>query len=239
MDKKLSKKIAIVTGATRGIGRAVARQLLEVDYFTGLCSKTPQSVASLQIDLSSSFAGNFVVTAVDVSVEDEVKEFVSLIAHKKGRIDLLINNAGVVYVNPVEETDSKKWDEMMAINAKGMFLMVKHCLPFMTHGSRIINIGSNASKKGFPRWSAYCASKFAMLGFTKALREEVRSRGISVSAVLPGPTSTDVWESLPGEWDNSKMMSPESVARAIVFVANQPSGVTVDEIDIVPSTGSL
>ncbi len=239
MDEKSDEKVAVITGAARGIGMAAARQFLQAGYFTGLCSKNPENVISLQTELSSSFAGKFTVSGVDVSVEDEVRKFVSLVAHKEGRIDVLVNNAGVVHVSPIEETDSEKWDEMMSINAKGVFLMVKHCLPFMSRGSRIINIGSNASKNGFPRWSAYCASKFAMLGFTKALREEVRDRGISVSAVLPGPTSTDVWNSLPGKWDSSKMMSPEAIAKTVVFVANQPTGANVDEIDIVPSAGSL
>lgn len=234
----MAEKIAIVTGAGRGIGRATAVELLEAGFFTALCSKSQESAASLETEISS-FAGSFIISSVDISIEEEIEKFISNVAEKKGRIDVLINNAGVVYTGPVEKTDTEQWDEMMSINARGTFLMVKHSLPLMPRGSHIVNIGSNASKKGFPGWAAYCASKFAVLGFTNSLREELRDRGIRVSAVLPGPTKTDIWDSLGGKWDRAKMMSPEVTAKTVLSVINQPPGANIDEIDIVPSTGSL
>ena len=234
----MAEKIAIVTGAARGIGRATAIELLEAGFFTALCSRSRQSSASLETDISS-FAGNFMISSVDISIEEEIQRFISSVAEKKGRIDVLINNAGVVYTGPVEKTDTEQWDEMMAVNARGAFLMVKHSLPLMSRGGHIVNIGSNASKKGFPGWAAYCASKFAVLGFTNSLREELRDRGIKVSAVLPGPTKTDIWDSLGGKWDRARMMSPEVTAKTVLSVINQPPGANIDEIDIVPSTGTL
>jgi len=234
----MAEKVVIVTGAARGIGKATAIELLEAGFFTALCSRNIQTMASLETEISS-FAGNFMISSVDISVEEEVREFISSVAEKKGRIDVLINNAGVVHTGPVEKTSAEQWDEMMSVNAKGAFLMVKHSLPFMPRGGHIVNIGSNASKKGFPGWAAYCASKFAVLGFTNSLREEVRDRGIKVSAVLPGPTKTDIWDSLPGEWDRTKMMSPEITAKTVLSVINQPLEANIDEIDIVPSTGNL
>ena len=234
----MAEKIAIVTGAGRGIGRAIAVELLETGFFTALCSKSLESAASLETEISS-FAGSFIISSVDISIEEEIEKFISSVAEKKGRIDVLINNAGVVYTGPVEKTDTEQWDEMMSINARGTFLMVKHSLPLMPRGGHIVNIGSNASKKGFPGWAAYCASKFAVLGFTNSLREELRDRGIRVSAVLPGPTKTDIWDSLGGKWDRAKMMSPEVTAKTVLSVINQPPGANIDEIDIVPSTGSL
>ncbi|MCY3624636.1 MAG: SDR family NAD(P)-dependent oxidoreductase [Candidatus Dadabacteria bacterium] len=234
----MAEKIVIVTGATRGIGKATAVELLEAGFFTALCSRNRQTAASLETEISS-FAGNFMISSIDISVEEEVREFISGVVEKKGRIDVLINNAGVVHTGPMEKTDTEKWDEMMAVNAKGPFLMAKHALAFMPRGGHIVNIGSNASKKGFPGWAAYCASKFAVLGFTNSLREEVRDRGIKVSAVLPGPTRTDIWDSLGGQWDRKKMMSPEVTAKTVLSVITQPPGANIDEIDIVPSTGSL
>lgn len=234
----MAEKIAVVTGAARGIGRATAIELLEAGFFTALCSRSRKSAASLETAISS-FAGNFMVSSVDISIEEEIEGFISSVAEKKGRIDVLINNAGVVYTGPVEKTDTEQWDEMMAVNARGAFLMVKHSLPLMSRGSHIVNIGSNASKKGFPGWAAYCASKFAVLGFTNSLREELRDRGIKVSAVLPGPTKTDIWDSLGGKWDRTRMMSPEVTAKTVLSVINQPPGANIDEIDIVPSTGTL
>ena len=234
----MAEKVAVLTGAARGIGRAIAIELLEAGFFAALCSKSPQSAASLEAEISS-FAGSFIVSSVDISVEDEIERFISSVAKEKGRIDVLINNAGIVYTGSVEETGTEQWDEMMAVNARGTFLMVKHSLPLIPRGGHIVNIGSNASKKGFPGWAAYCASKFAVLGFTNSLREELRDREIRVSAVLPGPTKTDIWDSLGGEWDSEKMMSPEVTAKTVLSVINQPPGANIDEIDIVPSTGSL
>ena len=234
----MPEKVAVLTGAARGIGRAVAIELLNSGFFAALCSKNPRSAESLEAEISS-FAGSFIISSVDISVEDEIERFISVVAREKGRIDVLINNAGVVYTGPVEETGTGQWDEMMAVNARGTFLMVKHSLPLMHRGSHIVNIGSNASKKGFPGWAAYCASKFAVLGFTNSLREELRDREIRVSAVLPGPTKTDIWDSLAGKWDSEKMMSPEITAKTVLSVINQPPGANIDEIDIVPSAGRL
>lgn len=234
----MAEKVVIVTGAARGIGKATAVELLKAGFFTALCSRNRQTTASLETEISS-FAGNFMISSFDISVEEEVRRFISNVAEEKGGIDVLINNAGVVHTGPVEETDTEQWDEMMAVNAKGPFLMVKHALPFMPRGGHVVNIGSNASKKGFPGWAAYCASKFAVLSFTNSLREEVRNRGIKVSAVLPGPTRTDIWDSLGGKWDRTKMMSPEITAKTVLSIINQPPGANIDEIDIVPSTGNL
>lgn len=233
-----TRKVAVVTGASRGIGRAIALELLGAGYFAALCCRSEGGARSLETELSS-FAGSFTVSPFDISDEGEIKRFTEKIARRVRRVDVLINNAGVARVGPVEETDSRQWDEIMAVNARGTFLMVKHSLALMRPGSHIVNIGSNASKTGFAGWAAYCASKFAVLGFTNSLREEMRGRGIRVSAVLPGPTETDIWESLSGKWDRSKMMSPEATAGVVLSVLNQPSGANIDEIDIVPSAGNL
>ena len=237
-ENKIVDQVAIVTGAARGIGRATAIELLEAGFFTVLCSRNRRSITSFEKQIRS-FAGNFMTRSFDISIEEQVKEFIESVMEQKGRIDVLINNAGVVHTGPVEKMDTEKWDEIMSVNARGTFLMVKHCLPFMGRGSHIVNVGSNASKKGFPGWSAYCASKFAVLGFTNSLREEVRGRGVRVSAVLPGPTKTDIWDSLSGKWDSEKMMRPEVTAKTILSVITQPPEANVDEIDIVPSAGSL
>ena len=231
-------KVVVITGASRGIGKAIAFELLKEGFFTALCSRSRGSLASLEDEISS-FSGKFLLSSVDISVEDEVREFISAVARANGRIDVLINNAGVVHSGPVEATHTCQWDEMMAVNVKGTFLMVKHSLPLMCRGGHIINIGSNASKKGFSGWAAYCASKFAVLGFSNSLREELRGRGIRVSAVLPGPTRTDIWHSLGKKWDREKMISPQVTAKTVLSVINQPPEANIDEIDIVPSAGSL
>jgi len=105
----MAEKVVIVTGAARGIGKATAIELLEAGFFTVLCSRNIQTMASLETEISS-FAGNFMISSVDISVEEEVREFISSVAEKKGRIDVLINNAGVVHTGPVEKTSAEHWD---------------------------------------------------------------------------------------------------------------------------------
>lgn len=233
-----TRKTAVVTGASRGIGKAIALELLGAGYFAALCCGSRRGADSLETEISS-FAGNFMISPFDISDEEEIERFLGDVARIRRRVDVLVNNAGVAHVASVEETDARQWDEIMAVNARGTFLMAKHSLPLMSSGGHVVNIGSNASKRGFPGWAAYCASKFAVLGFTNSLREEVRDRGIRVSAVLPGPTETDIWNSLSGKWDRSKMMGPEATAGVVLSVVSQPAGANVDEIDIVPSAGTL
>ena len=143
-----TRKVAVVTGASRGIGRAIALELLGAGYFAALCCRSEGGARSLETELSS-FAGSFTVSPFDISDEGEIRRFAGEIARRVRRVDVLVNNAGVARVGPVEETDSRQWDEIMAVNARGTFLMVKHSLALMRPGSHIVNIGSNASKTGF------------------------------------------------------------------------------------------
>lgn len=233
------QKTVVITGAGRGIGRATAlRFAREKGYFLALCCKSRESRESLETEIKD-ISSEFVVRDFDVSNEDELSGFTNALTGERKTVDVLINNAGIVVTGKVEDITSRQWDEVMAVNLKGTFLMTKYLLPSIPAGGSIVNVGSNASKIGFPTWAPYCASKFGVLGFTKALREELRDRGIRVSSVLPGPTSTDIWDSLEGSWDKDKMMSPDVTAETIFHVVNQPPGANIEEVDVVPSGGKL
>lgn len=234
----MEKKVVIITGASRGIGRATAIQFAKEGAYLALCCKNQSSKEELEKILLE-FSEDFFIRNFDISSDSDVEKFVDEIVSLKGKVDVLINNAGVVHTGKVEDTSCEVWDELIGVNLKGTFLMTKYCLPHIPNSGQIINVGSNASKIGFPNWSAYCASKFGVLGFTRSLREELRSRGIRVSSVLPGPTKTEVWDSLDGNWDRKKMMSPETTAQVIVSIVKQPDGANIDEVEIVPSGGKL
>ncbi|NIP30550.1 MAG: SDR family NAD(P)-dependent oxidoreductase [Candidatus Dadabacteria bacterium] len=234
----MNKKVAVITGASRGIGRAIALELAKDNYFLALCSRNKKNLEKLGSELKQ-INDSFILSSFDIREENKVAQFIREIVKKADNINILINNAGIASVSKIEDTEVDNWDEIIDTNLKSTFLMVKHCLPNMSDGDQIINIGSNASKIGFPNWSAYCASKFGVLGFTNALREEVRGRGIRVSAVLPGPTKTDIWENLDGNWNKDIMMNPEIIAKTVLSVINQPDGANIDEIDIVPTVGKL
>lgn len=234
----MNNKTVIITGASRGIGRATALRFAAEGCFLALCCRSRQNRKSLETELNE-YTSDYIVRDFDISSENDVSEFVKTVTNERDRIDVLINNAGIVRTGKVEDISSSDWDEVLSVNLKGTFLMTKYSLPYIPGGGHILNVGSNASKKGFPAWSSYCASKFGVLGFTHSLREEVRDRGIKVSSVLPGPTKTEIWNTLEGNWDKGKMMSPETTADMIYFVVNQPQNANIDEVDIVPSGGKL
>ena len=229
----MKEKVVVITGASRGIGRSISIEFAKGNFFLALCSRNKKSVSSLKKEIEK-ISSNFLVFSFDIRIESKIIEFVNEVVNKKKQIDVLINNAGVVHTSRVEDMNVNLWDEIIDINLRGTFLMTKYCLPFMEQGGHIVSIGSNASKIGFPSWSAYCASKFGMLGFTKSLREEVRNRGIKVSAVLPGPTKTEIWDHLDVSLDENNMMDAETVAKTVFSVVCQPSGANIDEVDIIP-----
>lgn len=232
------EKVVLITGAGKGIGRITALEFAKAGFFIAACSRSASDLKSLKTEIES--AGGKALTSVcDVSKQSQVKSFIAKASKITGCIDAVINNAAVAKVGSVADTDLKDWQETMDVNLTGVFLITKHSLSNMKKGSHIFNIGSNASKIGFPNWSAYCASKFGLLGFSNALREELRSKGIRVTAILPGPTKTPLWHTIEGKWDESKMMEPGSIARMMLHVYNQPAGVQTEEVYIIPSSGNL
>ena len=231
-------KVAVITGASKGIGREIALEFARNGFYIAACARTHSDLIRLEEEISS--AGGTVISEVcDISQEEDVVKFMAMVNTVTDNIDILVNNAAVAYVCPVEETTLDTWNETINVNLTGTFLMCKYALKNMTGGCHIFNIGSNASKIGFPNWSAYCASKFGVLGFSNSLRAELRPRGIKVTAILPGPTKTPLWESIRGEWDTSKMMSPRSVAEMIMHIYNQPAEVQTEEVFIIPSSGGF
>ncbi len=235
----MKDKVVIVTGAGRGIGREIAIRFADEGAVVACCTRSDRSVAALREEVESR-GGRGLFEACDVGDPAAVQGFVQRAAKLKGTIDVLVNNAGIAVSKPFEKTTVEEWNETVRVNLTGPFLMTKFALPYMRAGSHIFNIGSNASKFGFPNWTAYCASKWGLLGFTNSLREELRSRGIKVTSVLPGPTATDIWEGIgDGNWNKSWMMKPSTVAEVVLFVARQPAEAMTEELMVMPQRGGL
>ena len=231
-------KVAVITGASKGIGREIALEFARNGFHIAACSRTRSDLRRLEKEIIS-VGGSVNSEVCDISLEEDVVKFLSNVSNVTENIDVLVNNAAVAHVGSVDETTLEKWQETINVNLTGTFLMCKYALKNMTGGSHIFNIGSNASKIGFPNWAAYCASKFGVLGFSNSLRAELRPRGIKVTAILPGPTKTPLWESVGGDWDKSKMMSPKSVAEMIMHIYNQPAEVQTEEVFIIPASGGF
>jgi NAD(P)-dependent dehydrogenase (short-subunit alcohol dehydrogenase family) len=130
-------------------------------------------------------------------------------------LDALINNAGIALVKPLEAISLDEWQAMLAINVTAPFLLTKAFASKMPVGASIVNVLSIAAKTGFPNWSSYCMTKFALEGFSQAVREELRPRGIRVINVYPAATNTDIWNGVEGDWPREKMMLPTEIADAV------------------------
>lgn len=232
----MSRVVAVVTGAGRGIGREIAISLSKEGFFVIICSRTSKQIKDIEREIGDN-GGEGMALCCDVGVEDQVVKFIDEVSNVTGRIDMLVNNAGIAYSEPITKINSSKWEEIIRVNLTGTFLMTKYALEYMGCGGHIFNIISNAGRTGFPNWSAYCASKFGVLGFTNSIREELRDRTIKVTAVLPGPTDTPLWEGIEGVWDRERMMKPDAVADMIISVYKQPRDVVTEEVFIMPRGG--
>jgi len=235
----LAGKVAVVTGASRGIGLAIAQALAvaacDVVGASRSLSKTRKTIPSRRPRAESREP---IEIRCDVRDEGRVALLFAKVKEQFGRLDILVNNAGTAHaLRKIEDLPFETWREVLDTNLTGTFLCTQAALPLMSKGSVIVNNLSVAARGVFPGESAYCASKYGALGFTETLREEVRDRGIRVISLLPGPTATDIWDQFMPNAPRSKMMSPETVARAVVNAIALPENAAVEELRIAPLTG--
>lgn len=226
----------LITGASRGIGRAIAEKLAGPDVELLLHGR--DTVALAEVCKTLNHHGAHVVRLIhDLAVPSGLSDLI----HHVGRnpLDLLVNNAGIAIVKPFCEITSVEWEQTVGVNITAPFKLMQHFAPEMPPGSSIVNILSIAAKTGFANWSAYCMSKFALEGLSQCVREELRDRKIRVINVYPAATDTNIWNNIDGEWPRHKMISPEDVASTIAFALSRPADVTLENISISSLTGNL
>jgi NAD(P)-dependent dehydrogenase (short-subunit alcohol dehydrogenase family) len=175
----------------------------------------------------------------DVTSPAEVQAAVALAMERTGRLDVVVNNAGIAVVQPLEAISLDDWQRSLASTLTGAFLVTQAARPHLKPGAVIINILSVAARTGFPHWSAYCAAKAGLDGFSRAIREEFRPHGIRVACILPAATDTALWDQIPGVWPREHMLAPEVVAQAVLYAANAPADVTVEELVVGHVAGRL
>jgi NAD(P)-dependent dehydrogenase (short-subunit alcohol dehydrogenase family) len=227
-------KLALVTGASRGLGLAIAEALSERGFHLILTARNQRL-----LDRLASRLPNATAFACDIRDPQAVAQLAALIRKRK-RLDVLINNAGIAGpVQPIELLDFATWREIIETNLHGTFLVTQSMLPFLGKGSVIVNNLSIAARTSFPGMAAYNTSKRGLLAFTETLREELRPRCIRVVALLPGATNTEIWKQFWPAAPRRRMISPSTIAEAVAGAVCLPAKVNFDELVITPSSGAL
>lgn len=226
----------LITGASRGIGRAIAEKLAAPEVTLLLHGRDTIALAKTRKSVESHCAG--VVPLIhDLAVESGVSNLINEVGPKP--IDLLVNNAGIAIVKPFAEITRVEWEQTVGVNITAPFLLTQHFAPRMRPGSSVVNILSIAAKTGFANWSAYCMSKFALEGFFQSVRAELRDRKIRVINVYPAATDTEIWNNVQGDWPREKMISADEVASAVAYALSRPADVALENIVLTSVTGSL
>ena len=237
--KNGQEKVAVITGGGSGIGLAMARIFAGSGYAVVITGRDGKRLQKAATTIS---AGKRQVTGIPCDVRDpaSVEKLFREIGKQHSTVDVLVNNAGIAHsLAPVDQLPVETWKEVIDTNLTGTFLVTRAALPLMQAGGTIVNNLSVAAVQPFAGMSAYNASKFGALGFTHALREDLRKRGIRVVALLPGATDTEIWSQFWPDAPKEKMISAETVAQAVLHAVSAPANTAIEEIRIGPAAGVL
>ena len=237
---RLAGQVALVTGGSRGIGRATALALARESAAVTVLARSSAPLDAVVAELRAA-GGTALAVAGDLAADGVADGAVEAVLAWRGRLDILVTAQGTGSFAPVEESAPADWDRMMAANLRATYLACRAALRPMLGAGRgtIINVISLAAVRPIPGCAAYTASKAGALGFTRVLREEVRGRGVRVAALCPGAVDTPFWDSIPGVPDRARMLRAETVADAAVLIAAEPPGAMVEEIVLAPTPGVL
>jgi NADP-dependent 3-hydroxy acid dehydrogenase YdfG len=230
----LQGKVAIVTGAGRGIGKAVSLSLAQAGCRVVLAARTRQQIEAVQEEIRAK-GGHALAVPTDLTLDDDIERLVETSQTNCGMVDILINNAGWGKRAPVEAANVTDWDRTFRLNLRAPMMLARALLPNMIarREGAVINIGSVSGKSGEANGAAYSASKFGLIGFTQSLYEEVREHGIKVAVILPGFVDTPL---IPPnrQLDRTKMIQADDIAQTVIFVLTSPATCCPVEITVRP-----
>ncbi|HEU4724851.1 MAG TPA: SDR family oxidoreductase [Candidatus Eisenbacteria bacterium] len=233
---RLAKKVALVTGGSKGIGLAVAEAILERGGSVAICARNGAEVEAVGRSLETRFPKRVLARGCDVRREGDVEALFAAVDERFGGIDILVNNAGVGFFKNLEKMTLEEWNTILETNVTGVFLCCRAAVPRMRArgGGYIVNLSSLAGKNAFPQATAYNASKFALNGMSEALMQEVRHDGIRVSYVMPGSVNTYFNSGTP-DASMSWQLQPEDIARVVVDLLGHDARSLPSCVEIRPS----
>jgi NAD(P)-dependent dehydrogenase (short-subunit alcohol dehydrogenase family) len=232
--------VAVVTGAGRGIGRAVAMAFGREGAAVALVARSARELEGVAGALRG-LGGDALAVPADVTDEAAVARAVRGTVDRFGRIDVLVAAAGAATFGPVADLAMADWDRLLAVNLRGAVLCCRAVLPAMMaqHRGTIINIGSVVTGRTLPGAAAYTASKYGLLGFSRVLAEEMRAHGVRVGVLAAGATDTPLWDAVSGAPDRARMLTPDQVAEAALLMAGLGANAALEELTLLPAGGIL
>jgi 3-oxoacyl-[acyl-carrier protein] reductase len=233
-EKNIKGKVAVVTGGTRGIGRAIVERLLKEGVRVAFCGTSQKTVDDAGRRLRE--MGDVLGSVADISKLPEVKGFIAAVMERFGTIDILVNNAGVGIFAKVAALEPAQWERMIGLNLSGTYYCCHEVLPiFQTGGGGdVLNISSLAGKNAFASGGGYNATKFGLNGFSEAMMLDHRNDGVRVSYIMPGSVDTEFGGGTPDSVSAWKI-APEDIADIVVAILRMPGRTTVSRVEIRPS----
>lgn len=234
----MDKRTVLVTGGTRGIGKAIVLQFAKLGYNVATCGRDQSNIKKLQATLSD-LDIDFLIETCDVRNRNEIASFLNKVVSKFSGLDILINNAGVFHPGTITDESDDSFEVMMETNLNASYYFSKLAIPALkeSNNAHLFNICSTASITPYKNGGTYCISKYAQYGLTKVLREELKDDNIKVTAVLPGATRTDSWDGT--DLPDSRFLNVDSIAELIVHAYQLPKNAVVEELLIRPMLGDI
>jgi NADP-dependent 3-hydroxy acid dehydrogenase YdfG len=236
----LEGKVAIVTGAGRGIGRAIARAFATEGAAVALASRTRAELAEAAAAVKDS-GGRALAIPTDVTNDAAVDALVEETLAAFGRIDVLVTAAGTAAFGFVADSKPDDWDAMLSVNLRAVMVCCRAVLPPMVRqrSGMILNLASVAARRPLPGAGVYSATKAAVVAFSRVLAEEMRGQGVRVGVLAPGAVDTTLWDAIPGAPARERMLRPDDVGRAALLMATLPPNASLEELLLMPAEGIL
>ena len=240
MSAALAGKVALITGAGRGIGRAIATAFAAEGAAVALASRSRAELAEVAAEVRAR-DGRALAVPTDVTQDGAVEALVEQTLADLGRLDILVTSAGTAAFGPVADSKPADWDGMLMLNLRAVMVCCRAVLPAMIRqrSGTILNVSSIATKRALPGSAVYTATKAAIESFSRVLAEELRAHGVRVGVLVPGAVDTPIWDALGSTPPRDKMLKAEDVARAAVLMATLPPHASLEELTLLPAGGIL